>query len=118
MKLFAAALSLALGACAGAVPGNPQGFAGLTHVEASWEVSDGKVFLRSFKWIDGKEKKDVSFVANVATGDISYRASGVLALGAFTSRAEVESFVADRFASTAPDLKSGLVELLVKMFGL
>jgi len=89
----------ALAGCAGAVPGNEQGLAGVTDVRLEWcaigaEKSDYR--LCNIAWKDGKEKQSVHLAADIGKGTVDYAATGVAAFDGQKMRAEVEKAVAEQ----------------------
>ena len=95
----AAALVMALGGCAGAVPGNEQGLAGVTDVKLEWcpVGADGTDYkLCNIAWKDGKEKQSVHLAADIGKGTVDYAATGVAAFDGQKVRAEVEKAVAEQ----------------------
>ena len=117
MKQFLAILALlTLAACAGNTPWeNPQQYAGITHVNAIW-TDDGS--LKRVEVWNGKEGESFDIAADLKAGTVTWKGKGVRAFEAFTSRAEVESFVAEKFADSAPAIRDGLVDIVSKLAGL
>lgn len=106
-------------ACAGAVPWNPQGYAGIT----KWKVMPSADCLKVAKTdktlcyellvMDGKEKQDVTFkITRSPDGTflVEYDAKGVKAFTGQQIRAEVEIQVTKTLETILP----GMVESLVK----
>lgn len=96
---LAALLIAALGGCAGAVPGNEQGLAGVTDVRLEWcavgaDKTDYK--LCNIAWKDGKEKQSVHLAADIGKGTVDYAATGVTAFDGQKVRGEVEKAVAEQ----------------------
>lgn len=96
--------------CAGAFPGNPQGYAGIT--KATVEFEDGKL-VSAVIW-DGKEKQDVALDIDLNAGTASYSASGSQAFQAHALRAQVEGAVAEKLADAAPEVVASVVDAVVK----
>ena len=95
----AAALVSALGGCAGAVPDNEQGLAGVTDVRLEWcPVGAGSADYKlcNIAWKDGKEKQSVHLAADIGKGTVDYAATGVAAFDGQKMRAEVEKAVAEQ----------------------
>lgn len=107
---------LLLSSCAGAVPWNPQGYAGITHVDVQWK-EDSPELARVRVW-HGKEGT-FNITARLPDGsEVIWEGLDVKAFEAFKSRAEVESYVAEKFADAAPDIRAGLVDALSILSGL
>ena len=132
------AVAIALSACAGANPWNEQNNAGVVTGELQMGLYDkSKVapYIQSLEFKSGKEMD--TFSARVflkqkpeepgygslpepATNlpGIEIKATGVRAFEAFRSRADVEKFVAEKFAAAAPEIRKSLVESLSRALGL
>lgn len=110
--LIAGALALvSLSGCAGAVPWNPQGYAGINMIEAEFVVADGESGPKSIRVVGGKEQEAVSFKATLPDGTaVDYTASGVQAFDGQKLRAAVEDAVSDDVKAVAP----GIVDSVVK----
>ncbi|MEE9395243.1 MAG: hypothetical protein V3W41_22350 [Planctomycetota bacterium] len=107
LKLMAAALvALALNACAGAVPWNPQGHAGMTEVAVKWCGEGADRAACKFKVMDGKEKGQVSFeVEFTPDGTImNYAATDEKAFEGQAIRADVEKAVAAEVTKAMPSI--------------
>lgn len=108
-------LSLALAACAGAVPGNPQNYSGITdaHVEVG-TVKDGeKPYIKEVRFRDGKQKQSIELKVDLDENGkptITYSAKGVEAFDGQKVRAAVEQAV----SSDAKDAMPGIVDTIVK----
>ncbi len=100
------AILLALTGCAGALPWNPQNNAGMTNVHIEYG-EDGAI--KDVRWIDGKEKQDVLLEVNLKKGTLRYSATGIEAFPAFTTRAEVEKWVAEKFADAIPEVRNAII---------
>ena len=107
-------LSLALAACAGAMVGNPQGYAGITdaHVEVGTVKAEEKPYIKEVRFRDGKEKQNVEITVKFEGGvpTITYKAEGVTAFDGQKVRAAVEQAV----SSDAKDAMPGIVDTIVK----
>ncbi len=128
------AVAIALSACSGAVPWNDQNSAGVVKGELQmglYDKSQVAPYIKSLEFVSGKEMDSFSakvFLKNKPAGDgaepgaelpgIEITANGVRAFEAFRSRGDVEKFVAEQFAKTAPEIRGALVESLSKALGL
>ena len=102
--------------CAGAVPGNPQGKAGLTDVDVRWNPETGK--LDRVLFTDGKEKAAVDMKVDLKAGTVEYSAGGVLAFEAFRSRADVEAAVSRDLAGIFDEQGLGVItNFIAKLAG-
>jgi hypothetical protein len=112
MKLaLLSALSLVfLYGCAGAVPWNQQGYAGINMVEAKFQVPEGEAGPTSLRVVGGKEQELIAFKATLPDGTITeYSARGVKAFDGQALRAAVEKAVSEDVKAVAP----GIVEKVV-----
>lgn len=98
IRIIAIASFLLLGACA-------QNY-GVTHVTASF-TPDGKV--QSFDWGSGTEKSHVVVKANMATGEIEYRADDVAAFDGQKVAAEIYKGLADAGVNVTESVVRGVV---------
>jgi hypothetical protein len=103
-------LSLLAVAGCGAIPGNPQGYAGIT--KATVDFEDGKL-VRAIIW-DGKEKQDVALDVDLNAGTAHYSASGSQAFQGQALRAQVESAVAEKLADAAPEVVASVVDAVME----
>lgn len=104
---------LALGACAGALPGNPQGYSGQTYatVEIPCKVGE-ELRLCKGEIRDGKEKAATTLKVELnEVGSMSYSAKEVRAFDGQAIRGEVEKAVAQHAADVTP----GFVEAIVSI---
>ena len=105
---------LALGACAGAVPGNPQGFSGQTFatVEIPCKVGDeDRLCVGEIR--DGKEKENVSLEVELhGVGTMKYSAAAVRAFDGQAIRGEVEKAVAQHAADVTPGFIDAVVDIV------
>lgn len=116
LKLVIAGSLVGLVGCAGAVPWNAQNYAGLTHVDVEWK-EDSPELERVRVW-HGKEGT-FNVTARLPDGsEVIWEGLDVKAFEGFKSRAEVETYVAEKFADAAPEIKSGLVDALSVLSGL
>ena len=107
---------LLVAGCAGNTPWeNPQQYAGITHVDAQWNDNGNLKHVRVFS---GKEGQSFDISANLKEGTVDWKGKGVRAFEGFASRAEVEKYVAEKFADAAPEIRTGLVELLTRLSGI
>ncbi len=110
-------LGVVLSACAGAVPWNPQGSAGMTEFEVRWcESKDGAKdsYICGAEFRDGKEKKFVELDIKTPQGlEVRYQAKDVLAFRAHEVRAAVERAVSNDVKEAAPGIVDGIVNAIV-----
>lgn len=97
-RIAAIAAVLLLGACA-------QNY-GVTHVTATF-TPEGKV--QAFDWGSGTEKSHVVVKANMATGEIEYRADDVLAFDGQKVAAEIYKGLAEAGVSVSEAVVRGVV---------
>ncbi len=113
MKAFVATAcaALALSACAGAVPWNPQGYAGINLVEAEFEVPENAAGPTRLRILGGKEQESVAFKASLPDGTVvEYGAAGVGAFDGQRVRAAVEEAVSKDAREASP----GIVDAIMK----
>jgi len=117
------ALGVFIAGCAGAVPWNPQGYAGIT----KWKVTPNAKCLKEAKTdktlcyellvMDGKEKQDVTFeITRSPDGTflVKYDAKGVKAFTGQEIRAEVEIQVSKTLETILPGMVESLVDAIIK----
>lgn len=117
------ALGVFIAGCAGAVPWNPQGYAGIT----KWKVVPSADCLKAAKTdktlcyellvMDGKEKQDVTFdISRKPDGTflVKYDAKGVKAFTGQQIRAEVEIQVAKTLEAILPGMVESMVQAILK----
>lgn len=110
--ILALAAALLLAGCAGAVPWNPQGHAGINEGEFAYNPETGEI---TGHVIGGKEQDTVAL--NVETPDglkVSYSASGVLAFDGQTVRGAVEQAVSEDVKEAAPGIVDSIVDAVRK----
>ena len=113
-RLACPAVALLLSACAGAFPGNPQGYAGINHAVITFEEGNPRKILI----YGGKEQDRVEIGFRQPNGvEASYSAGGVRAVDGQRVRAEVEAVVAEEAASIAPDIVDRLVGAVCRAAG-
>lgn len=110
-----AVLPLLVGACAGAVPGNPQNYAGITdaHVEVGTVKAEEKPYIKDVRFRDGKQKQSVEIKISLdeeGKPTISYTAKGIEAFDGQKVRAAVEQAV----SADAKEAMPGIVDTIVK----
>lgn len=117
-KLFVIASMVILAGCAGAVPWNPQGYAGINMVEASFQVPADQAGPTSIRIVGGKEQESISFDAILPDGtDVSYTATGVRAFDGQTLRAAVEQAVSEDVKAIAPGIVENVVRAVTGALG-
>ncbi len=110
--LCVAALALGLAACAGAVPGNPQGYAGINEARAEFG-EDGKP-----RFIGGKESDRVALDVKLPDGTVvRYVASGLRAFDGQVARQAVETAVSADVRAVAPGIVDAIMKALMARFG-
>jgi len=109
------ALILFLAAC-GAIPGNEQVNAGITHATVKvCQKKDGGVFVCAAEIIDGKEKQNVSLVIKNPVGwQVEYSANGVRAFEGQKIRGAVEDAISDDLKAAAPGIVDSVMGAIVK----
>ena len=114
MKTLLAVLGAALflSACAGAVDGNPQSYAGINMAEFNYHPGTGAITSRV---IGGKEAENVKLSISTPKGLIVvYEAEGLQVVDRQLIRAAVEKAVSDNIVKVLP----GIVGALKPGFGL
>lgn len=104
-----------LGACAGALPWNPQGYTGINHAKAKFDPKTGKP-LEVNVW-GGKEQETVSLTFNPTTGEVNYSATGVKAFDGVKARAALEEAISDDVKEVFPEVVDAAIDGLTKAFG-
>lgn len=112
LLLLAAAVSLA--ACAGAVSGNLQGCAGITHVDARW-APDGA--LERVEVCQGKAGESFDVEADLQAGTVKWQGKGVLAFDGHKMRAEVEKAVSADARAAMPGIVDSIMDAVMKGLG-
>lgn len=103
--IAASLILLAMTGCATLGAESAQGRAGVTDVEVRWcERADGSDrYLCGARWVDGKERQDVSLTLDLPDGGkLRYAASGVAAFDGQRLRAEVERALVEQVGAAAP----------------
>ena len=94
--------TLALSACAGALPWNPQGYAGINKAEISFDEEGRPSHVLI---IGGKEQETISLDFEMPGGlKASYKAEGVKAFRAHEVRAAVEQAISDDVKEALPGI--------------
>jgi hypothetical protein len=111
-----------LSACvAGAIPGNPQGYAGIAKAEVAFCESRDPAknrYVCSARVIDGKERENVELVVNLPLrGTVRYTAVGVKAFDGQRARAAVESAISSDIRQAFPGIVDTVTKALVATFG-
>ena len=120
--VFAAPVaSLLLTACAGAVPGSPQGHAGIARAKVEFcESANGNHdrYVCAAEVVDGKERESVRLKVDLPLkGTVEYEAAGVRAFDGQEARAAVEQAVSDDVRQAFPGLVDAVVKALTVKFG-
>jgi len=104
-----------LAACAGAIPGNQQGYAGINKAEIEFD-ENGKPEYALI--VGGKENDSVSL--NVKTPDgleVQYSASGSKAFDGQAVRGAVEQAISADVGDAAPGIVENVMEALKSVWG-
>lgn len=117
---FAAFMLLALPAC-GAIPGNTQVNAGITHAQVEMGIADtdaGQViYVKNAEIVDGKDKQAVGLNITAPGGwTVAYTASGVSGLDAIKVRGAVEEAISSDLKEAAPGIVQGVVDAILKAY--
>ncbi len=117
MAALAVIAVTALGGCAGAVFGNPQGNAGITHAEVKVCESDGGTpYVCGAEIVDGKEKQNVKLTVEHPDGwKVRYAAAGVTAFEGQKIRGAVEEAVSEDAKAASPGIVDKITSSLVKL---
>lgn len=111
-----AALPLLAGC--GAIPGNAQVNAGITHATVEVCENNGSVYVCDAEIIDGKDKQAVSLnIENPAGWRVSYSASGVQAVDAIKVRGAVEQSISSDLKEAAPTIVTKITDAVIKALG-
>ncbi|MDG2286883.1 MAG: hypothetical protein P8N43_15360 [Alphaproteobacteria bacterium] len=101
---------LTLSACAGAVPWNPQGYAGINMLEAEFQDPEGVAGPTSLKVVGGKEQESIYFKTTLPDGTTAeYSAVGVKAFDGQNLRAALEGAVSDDVKAISPDIVNNIL---------
>ncbi len=116
LALVFAAL-LILGACAGAMPWNPQGNAGLTKtiIDVGLAKQGETPYIERVEFVDGKEKDGITISVKFVDGkpQVEYSAKGVKAFKAHELRAAVEMAVSADVKEAFPKVVNDIVDALL-----
>ncbi len=112
----AAAVSLTMVTACGAIPGNTQVNAGITHAVVEVCATDnGKPYVCEAEIIDGKDKQAVALkVTNGSGWNVEYTASGVTGVDAIRLRAAVEQSISSDLKDATPGIVSSITDAVVK----
>ncbi|MEQ8318750.1 MAG: hypothetical protein RH946_00685 [Rhodospirillales bacterium] len=114
MAVFAVIAMTALSGC-GAIPGNTQVNAGITHATVEVCETEGTIYLCEAEIIDGKDKQAVSLdIQHPAGWKVSYAASGVQAVDAIKVRGAVEQSISSDLKDASPVIVSKITDAIVK----
>lgn len=106
---------LGVSACAGAVPGNPQGYAGINHMSVEMQIPEGERGPKHVEIWGGKEQEAISFEIETQDGrKATYSASGVKAFDGQKARALVEEAVSSDVKEAFPGIVDSIVNALTK----
>ncbi len=115
LSCFAAVAVMVVAAC-GAIPGNSQVNAGITHaVVEVCATDDNTPYVCEAEIIDGKDKQNVSLdISNPAGWKVTYTASGVQAVEAIKVRGAVEQAVSEDLKDAAPGIVGTITEAVIE----
>lgn len=113
---------LALTACAaGAIPGNPQGHAGIAEAEVAFCESKDPAkdrYVCSARVIDGKERENVELLVTLPLkGTVRYTAAGVKAFDGHKAREAVETAISSDMRQAFPGIVDAVTKALMTRFG-
>lgn len=119
--LFALALFVAGGCSTMPAPGehawsyNPANNQGLTNVHYEKKGNDVNI-----SWVDGKDKSNIALTIDLATGKLTYSATGVNGSQAASLRDDVEKVFANsaQITATSPALWQGIGGLVMDALGI
>ena len=109
---------LLLAACAGtagSIPGtSDQGYAGTTDVHATFIlVPEGqKIAPSELRWIDAKDKDNLSFKMNPATGEVSYTVGKSTGAAQVKARADLEAIIAGKNVEALEKAMPGITDII------
>lgn len=107
------ALAILASGCAGAVPGNPQGYSGINHGEFSYDPDTGA--LEGEVW-GGKENEDVALKVQAPDGTtIDYSASGTKAFDGQAVRGAVEEAVSADVKDSVPGIVDTITDAILQL---
>lgn len=105
--------ALVLSACAGALPWNPQGYAGINKAEISF---DEEGWPSHVLIVGGKEQETISLDFEMPNGlKASYKAEGVKAFRAHEVRAAVEQAISDDAKEAVPGIVDAVVKAILRL---
>lgn len=101
----------------GAIPGNSQVKAGITHAYVEVCESDGgQAYVCEAEIFDGKDKQSVSLnIANPSGWNVNYTASGVQAVDAIKVRGAVEQSISSDLKEATPGIVKAVTDAVVKV---
>lgn len=116
LSAVAAVALVSLVTACGAIPGNTQVNAGITHATVEVCATDtGTVYVCDAEIIDGKDKQAVALtIENPSGWNVSYSASGVQAVDAIKVRGAVEQSISSDLKDASPVIVSKITDAVVK----
>ena len=109
--ILAAVLAAGLSACAGAVPGNPQGYSGINHGRVSFYED---VKPREISVYGGKESGTVSLTGKLPDGtEFAYTATDTRSFDGQAIRGAVEQAVSSDAADVAPGIVDAITGAVI-----
>ncbi len=112
----AALAFMSLVTACGAIPGNTQVNAGITHATVEVCATEtGTAYVCDAEIIDGKDKQAVSLkVTNGSGWNVEYTASGVQAVDAIKVRGAVEQSISSDLKDASPVIVTKITDAVVK----
>lgn len=113
MRAFIAALfAITLVGCAGAVPGNPQGYSGINHATFEYPTEEGTI--TGDIW-GGKQQDTVAITIKHPSGvEVTYSASGTEAFEGQRIRGAVEKAVSADAKEAMPGIVDTITDAIIK----
>ncbi len=111
-----ALLSITMLSACGAIPGNTQVNAGITHAIVEVCATDeGVVYVCEAEIVDGKDKQAVALnIDNPAGWKVNYSASGVQAVEAIKVRGAVEQSISADLRDSMPGIVDAVTSAVLK----
>ncbi len=115
IKSLLMVLCCALLVACGALPGNPQGYAGINYIKVAWaDPGGGDPHPKYVKVVNGKEQSAVDLKFQMPDGTIlNYAANDVKAFAGQDIRGRVEQAVAEQLGVVSP----GVIDAIMAAVG-
>jgi len=112
-----ASLCALLAGCAGAVPWNPQGYAGINQAEITSTCEGSESWCpESVTLTGGKEQGEVSVSFTTPNGtSVKYTASEVQAFDGQTVRAQVEQQISEDVREASPEIVNRITNAILQL---